>query len=153
MTSTPSRAAALTGVLVASALALSACGSAASVNAGSGGSSDSAKAATATSAQDFGGMDALVAAAKKEGQLNLITLPRDWAGYGKLMDAFTAKYGIKINDENPEGSSQDEITPPAAAAPASPLFLSPRSGRPERLSSLDVLPVADLLISLSRLMC
>ncbi|WP_042427613.1 ABC transporter substrate-binding protein [Streptacidiphilus anmyonensis] len=109
MTSTPARAAALTGVLVASALALTACGSAASVKAGSGGSSDSAKAASATSAADFGGMDALVAAAKKEGQLNVITLPRDWAGYGKLMDAFTAKYGIKISDENPEGSSQDEI--------------------------------------------
>ncbi|WP_042387871.1 ABC transporter substrate-binding protein [Streptacidiphilus melanogenes] len=109
MTSTPARAAALTGVLVASALVLTACGSAASVKAGSGGSSDSAKASTATSAADFGGMDALVAAAKKEGQLNVITLPRDWAGYGKLMDAFTAKYGIKISDENPEGSSQDEI--------------------------------------------
>ncbi|WP_042372270.1 ABC transporter substrate-binding protein [Streptacidiphilus neutrinimicus] len=109
MTSTSARAAALTGVLVASALALTACGSAASVNAGSGGSSDSAKASTATSAAGFGGMDALVAAAKKEGQLNVITLPRDWAGYGKLMDAFTAKYGIKISDENPEGSSQDEI--------------------------------------------
>jgi len=33
-------------------------------------------AATATSAQAFGGMSALVAAAKKEGQLNAITLPR-----------------------------------------------------------------------------
>lgn len=109
MTSTPARAAALTGVLVASALALSACGSAASVKAGSGGSADSAKASTATSATDFGGMDALVAAAKKEGTLNAIALPRDWANYGKLMDEFTAKYGIKINDENPEGSSQDEI--------------------------------------------
>ncbi|WP_370122542.1 ABC transporter substrate-binding protein [Streptacidiphilus sp. MAP12-33] len=103
------RAAALTGVLVASALTLTACGSAASVNKSSAGSSDSVKASTATSAADFGGMDALVAAAKKEGQLNLITLPRDWANYGKLMDEFTAKYGIKISDENPEGSSQDEI--------------------------------------------
>ncbi|SEM48620.1 putative spermidine/putrescine transport system substrate-binding protein [Streptacidiphilus jiangxiensis] len=108
MTSTL-RAAALTGVLVASALTLTACGSAASVNKSSAGSSDSVKASTATSAADFGGMDALVAAAKKEGQLNLITLPRDWANYGKLMDEFTAKYGIKISDENPEGSSQDEI--------------------------------------------
>ncbi|WP_037605477.1 ABC transporter substrate-binding protein [Streptacidiphilus rugosus] len=109
MTPSPARAAALTGVLVASALALTACGSAASVKGGSAGSNDAAKASTATSAADFGGMDALVAAAKKEGTLNAITLPRDWANYGKLMDAFTAKYGIKINDENPEGSSQDEI--------------------------------------------
>ncbi|MEY9849242.1 ABC transporter substrate-binding protein [Streptacidiphilus sp. MAP5-3] len=109
MTSTPARAAALTGVLVASALALTACGSAASVNGGSGSSSDSAKASTATSVADFGGMNQLIAAAKKEGQLNAITLPSDWANYGTLMAEFTKKYGIKINDENPEGSSQDEI--------------------------------------------
>jgi putative spermidine/putrescine transport system substrate-binding protein len=54
-------------------------------------------------------MDALVAEAKKEGALNVITLPRTWADYGKIMDDFTAKYGIKINDANPNGSSGDEI--------------------------------------------
>ncbi|MBF9073309.1 ABC transporter substrate-binding protein [Streptacidiphilus fuscans] len=109
MTSTPARAAALTGVLVASALALTACGSAASVNGGSGSSSDSAKASTATSVSDFGGMNQLIAAAKQEGHLNVITLPSDWANYGTLMAEFTKKYGIQISDENPEGSSQDEI--------------------------------------------
>ena len=55
-------------------------------------------------------MDALVAAAKAEGSLNVITLPRTWANYGKIMDDFTAKYGIKITDANPNGSSGDEIT-------------------------------------------
>jgi putative spermidine/putrescine transport system substrate-binding protein len=54
-------------------------------------------------------MDALVAAAKKEGSLNVITLPADWANYGTIMKDFTAKYGIKITDENPDGSSQDEL--------------------------------------------
>jgi putative spermidine/putrescine transport system substrate-binding protein len=54
-------------------------------------------------------MDALVKAAKAEGTLNVITLPRTWANYGALMDTFTKKYGIKINDANPDGSSQDEI--------------------------------------------
>jgi putative spermidine/putrescine transport system substrate-binding protein len=54
-------------------------------------------------------MDALVAAAKKEGSLNVITLPSDWANYGTIMKDFTAKYGIKITDENPDGSSQDEL--------------------------------------------
>jgi putative spermidine/putrescine transport system substrate-binding protein len=54
-------------------------------------------------------MDALVAAAKAEGQLNVITLPSNWANYGAIMKAFTAKYGIKITDANPEGSSQDEL--------------------------------------------
>ena len=64
---------------------------------------------TATSAASGGGMSALVAAAQKEGHLNVITLPSNWANYGNIMKAFTAKYGIKINDENPEGSSQDEL--------------------------------------------
>jgi putative spermidine/putrescine transport system substrate-binding protein len=54
-------------------------------------------------------MDALIAAAKKEGKLNVITLPRDWANYGAIMDAFTAKYGIAIDDANPDGSSADEL--------------------------------------------
>jgi putative spermidine/putrescine transport system substrate-binding protein len=54
-------------------------------------------------------MNALIAAAKKEGQLNVITLPSNWANYGTIMKDFTAKYGIKINDANPDGSSQDEL--------------------------------------------
>ena len=54
-------------------------------------------------------MNALIAEAKKEGQLNVITLPADWANYGTIMKDFTAKYGIKINDANPDGSSQDEL--------------------------------------------
>ncbi|MEU5388201.1 ABC transporter substrate-binding protein [Kitasatospora cineracea] len=104
------RAAALAAVLTAAALSLSACGSAGSTaksgDVAKGGTRD---AKTATSLADFGGMDGLVAAAKKEGKLHVITLPRDWANYGKLMDDFKAKYGIEIEDENPDGSSQDEI--------------------------------------------
>ncbi|WP_442810679.1 ABC transporter substrate-binding protein [Streptomyces sp. NBC_01232] len=65
--------------------------------------------AEATSAADAGGMAALTAAAKKEGTLNTIALPRDWANYGALIDGFEKKYGIKVSVENPEGTSQDEI--------------------------------------------
>lgn len=107
MTVSPPRNAVLGGSLaVVAALALSACG-AAPDNASS--TADGKNAATATSATDFGGMDALVKAAKKEGTLHAIALPRDWANYGALIDGFTKKYGIKITDENPDGSSQDEI--------------------------------------------
>ncbi|UXX92537.1 extracellular solute-binding protein [Streptomyces sp. AD2-2] len=107
MTVSPPRNAVLGGSLaVVAALALSACG-AAPDNASS--TADGKNAATATSAADFGGMDALVKAAKKEGTLHAIALPRDWANYGALIDGFTKKYGIKITDENPDGSSQDEI--------------------------------------------
>jgi putative spermidine/putrescine transport system substrate-binding protein len=63
----------------------------------------------ATSAAANGGMDALVAAAKKEGSLNVIALPPDWANYGAIIDGFQKKYGITVNNANPEGSSQDEI--------------------------------------------
>jgi putative spermidine/putrescine transport system substrate-binding protein len=54
------------------------------------------------------GMAALVKAAKKEGKLNTIALPRDWANYGELMDTFAKKYGISITNDNPDGSSAQE---------------------------------------------
>jgi len=50
----------------------------------------------------------MVKEAKKEGTLNAIALPRDWANYGEMMDTFTKKYGIKITDDNPDGSSAQE---------------------------------------------
>ncbi|MEU9437411.1 extracellular solute-binding protein [Streptomyces sp. NPDC048252] len=96
------------GALAAVAvLALSACGAAPDTSTST--TADGKNAATATSAADFGGLDALVKAAKKEGTLNAIALPRDWANYGALIDGFQKKYGIKIAVENPDGSSQDEI--------------------------------------------
>jgi putative spermidine/putrescine transport system substrate-binding protein len=104
------RAIAAAGAAIASILLAAGCsGGSSSSSTAAGGSSAAANASTATSAADFGGMDALVAAAKKEGQLNAIALPRDWANYGTLMDNFTKKYGIKITDANPDGSSQDEV--------------------------------------------
>jgi len=54
-------------------------------------------------------MDALVAAAKAEGTLNTIALPRDWCNYGEALDGFKAKYGIQINELNPGGGSGDEL--------------------------------------------
>jgi putative spermidine/putrescine transport system substrate-binding protein len=77
---------------------------------GASGATASTNWATATSAAQGGGMTALIAAAKAEGKLNVITLPTNWANYGTIMKQFTAKYGIKINDANPSGSSSDEIT-------------------------------------------
>jgi len=44
-----------------------------------GGSAAGVKAGTATSLTDFGGMDALVNAAKAEGSINVVALPDDWA--------------------------------------------------------------------------
>jgi putative spermidine/putrescine transport system substrate-binding protein len=64
---------------------------------------------TAQSAAAGGGMTALVAAAKKEGTLNVIALPTNWANYGAELNTFSKKYGIKIHSENPSGSSAQEI--------------------------------------------
>jgi putative spermidine/putrescine transport system substrate-binding protein len=66
---------------------------------------------TEKSAAAGGGMSALIKAAKKEGHVNVITIPLSgWANYGAIMKDFTKKYGIKINDQNPNGSSAQEIT-------------------------------------------
>ncbi len=51
---------------------------------------------------------ALVAAAKKEGKLNVIALPPDWANYGEIISTFQKKYGISVTSDNPNGSSAQE---------------------------------------------
>jgi putative spermidine/putrescine transport system substrate-binding protein len=90
--------------VTAMAVALSACSPPASDNEAA--ASDAAK---ATAAADLGGLEKLVEAAKAEGELNVIALPPDWANYGEIIKAFTAKYGIKVNSAQPDASSQDEI--------------------------------------------
>jgi putative spermidine/putrescine transport system substrate-binding protein len=86
-----------------------AAGCSSSSSSGGSASTSSKNISTATDLSEAGGMNALVTAAKKEGQLNVITLPANWANYGTIMKDFTAKYGIKITDANPEGSSGQEI--------------------------------------------
>jgi putative spermidine/putrescine transport system substrate-binding protein len=100
---------AATAAVASSVLLTAACSSSSSSSSGSTTTSSGTNWATATSVAAGGGMNALVAAAKKEGQLNVITLPSNWANYGTIMKDFTAKYGIKITDANPDGSSQDEL--------------------------------------------
>ncbi|WP_027802517.1 ABC transporter substrate-binding protein [Paraburkholderia dilworthii] len=54
-------------------------------------------------------LDTLIAAAKQEGQLTVIALPHDWCNYGQLVAGFQKKYGIKINELNPDAGSGDEV--------------------------------------------
>ncbi|MDF2825586.1 MAG: ABC-type Fe3+ transport system, periplasmic component, partial [Mycobacterium sp.] len=82
------------GVLV---LGLAACAPPEKESSGQGQTESGANAAEATSAADFGGLEGLVEAAKAEGELNVIALPPDWANYGALIEAFSTKYGIKVN--------------------------------------------------------
>ena len=95
---------------IASGVALTAACSSSSSSTSATSTTSTTNWATATSATAGGGLGALVTAAEKEGQLNVITLPSNWANYGAIMKDFTAKYGIKITDANPEGSSGQEIT-------------------------------------------
>jgi putative spermidine/putrescine transport system substrate-binding protein len=99
------KTAAVAAVALAGAMLAAGCGSS-SANSSSG---NTAKWEKATSLAAFGGMKGLIKAAKAEGHLNVITLPANWANYGTIMKDFSKKYGIKITDANPDGSSQDEI--------------------------------------------
>jgi putative spermidine/putrescine transport system substrate-binding protein len=56
-----------------------------------------------------GVQQSLIDAAKGEGNLTTIALPRSWCNYGEVIDGFTARFGIKINGLNPDGGSKDEV--------------------------------------------
>ena len=64
--------------------------------------SAASKFATATSASQAGGLAGLAAGCKAEGQLNVIALPHYWADYGTMIDKFKAKYGVKVDEADPE---------------------------------------------------
>ncbi len=95
-------------VAALSVLALAACAPP-SDDKGSGGSGGGDDPASATSADEAGGLKALVAAAEKEGELNVIALPPDWANYANIIKGFGEKYDIKVNSQQPDAGSQDEI--------------------------------------------
>ena len=54
-------------------------------------------------------MDGLVAAARNEGQLTVMALPRDWCGYGAIIDGFKAKYGLTVNELYPNAGSDNQL--------------------------------------------
>jgi putative spermidine/putrescine transport system substrate-binding protein len=54
-------------------------------------------------------MSTLIAAAQREGTLNVIALPRDWANYGEMIDTFKRRYNINVNEMSPDASSVEEL--------------------------------------------
>ena len=106
MASKKMRAALAAGMTSASLLAVAVSGSVAPA---SGATSVNWAKVKTLSASGPTSMKALIAAAKKEGKLNVIALPANWANYGNIISTFAKKYGIKVNSVNPDGSSQDEI--------------------------------------------
>lgn len=108
-TMTLRRLGAALALTTAAAIALAGC---ATAEASPGSSSDPSgtDAATATSVADFGTFADLEAAAKAEGALNVIALPRDWANYGEIIDLFTSRYPeIAVQEQSPDVSSAEEI--------------------------------------------
>ena len=94
------------GLLAASAILFAACSTPAG---GSAAPAASAPAPAGGSAAPVGASDQLIADAKAEGGLTTIALPHSWCNYGEMLTGFTAKYGITINELNPDGSSAQEI--------------------------------------------
>jgi putative spermidine/putrescine transport system substrate-binding protein len=47
--------------------------------------------------------------AKAEGGLTTIALPHDWCNYGEVISTFSTKYGITINELDPNAGSGDEV--------------------------------------------
>lgn len=93
-------------LLAVAALALSGCAGGSADASASGG----ADAATATDLSAFGSVSDLESAAKAEGKLNVIALPRDWANYGEIIDLFASKYPeIAVEEQSPDVSSAEEI--------------------------------------------
>lgn len=65
--------------------------------------------APGTGSEDFGELTELVAAARAEGMLTTIALPHDWCNYGEAIETFKAKYGLQVNELNPDAGSGDEL--------------------------------------------
>src|SRR3972149_514201 len=62
-----------------------------------------------TSAEEGGGMEALIAAAQTEGQLTAIALPDDWCAYGEAIDTFQTKYGLTVTVLDPYAGSSTQL--------------------------------------------
>ena len=91
----------IAGLLATTAVVFAACSSA--------GATTAPSAAASSAGAGGGGMDALIAAAKAEGTVSTIALPHDWCNYGAVIDGFKAKYGLAVNELNPDAGSGDEI--------------------------------------------
>jgi putative spermidine/putrescine transport system substrate-binding protein len=97
----------LAGLAAASALIFAACSS------GGGSSAEPSAEASAGgggSYEQWVPDEAKLAAAKEEGTLSTIALPRSWCNYGEAIDTFKERTGLEVNELNPDAGSADELT-------------------------------------------
>ncbi|HLF61007.1 MAG TPA: ABC transporter substrate-binding protein [Acidimicrobiia bacterium] len=92
------------------ALLIAACGTSSDTTTTAGGVTETtAPAGTTATTAAADPMEELVAAAQAEGTLTTIALPRDWCGYGAVIDGFKAKYGLEVNELDPGAGSAEEL--------------------------------------------
>ena len=88
------------------------------------GSSSSASAASCGTT-----VDQIATAAKKEGNVNLIALPDNWANYAGILKSFRDTYGLEAPVANPDASSADELT-----------AIKTLAGQPSKPDAIDIGP-------------
>lgn len=98
------------GLVVAASLAFTACSSDSDSN-DTTAATDAADTTAATeAAAPAADLTAMAADCAKEGQVNLIAVPDEWANYKGIIASYQAKYpGVKTPVANPDGSSKDEM--------------------------------------------
>lgn len=64
---------------------------------------------TTTDTEEMSEMDTLIAAAQAEGMLTTVALPHDWCNYGEMIETFKTKYGLEVNELDPDAGSADEL--------------------------------------------
>lgn len=74
-------------------------------------------------------VDEIAAAAKAEGNVNLIALPDTWANYGGILKSFRDTYGLEAPVANPDASSADELT-----------AITTLAGQPDKPDAIDIGP-------------
>ena len=99
----------LSPLLVLVAVLAVACGPAATPTAVPAAPTAVPVAPTVVQPSSSGPSQALIDAAKAEGQLTIVAVPDDWLNYAKAKADFTKKYGLKLNDLDPQAGSADEI--------------------------------------------
>jgi putative spermidine/putrescine transport system substrate-binding protein len=95
--------------LAAFAFVVSACSSGATPSPAASAAASAPASQAASAAPSADPMAALIEAAKGEGTLTTIALPHDWCNYGETIETFKTKYGLEVNELDPNAGSGDEI--------------------------------------------
>jgi putative spermidine/putrescine transport system substrate-binding protein len=59
--------------------------------------------------EEIGKLSELITAAQVEGTLNLIAVPDWWCNYGEAIETFKSKYGLEVNQLEPNATAEEEF--------------------------------------------